>query len=346
MSKYHQLKIKEIVQETPDTVTIHFKQPLFGKIKYKSGQYITLLTNINGKNYRRCYSLCSSSETDDTLAVSVKKIENGIVSGFLNSGTVKVGDKMEIMSPMGNFIFEPQGKTDRQLLLIAAGSGITPMLSVIKTALAAETQSQILLLYGSKNKENIMFLRQLEDLIGKSKGRLRVVHFLSRSGDNVPGAIQGRMNAENIKIHIQNLPPKNTTAYLCGPAELTDAAFSLLENLEFTQIKRESFFLDDAHSQSFSGELTERSVKIHLENQIAEVLVSPETKILDAALDANLNMPYSCQSGLCTACRAKLLSGKVFMEVQEALSESELAQGYILTCQAHPLTDDVVLKVE
>ncbi len=175
---------------------------------------------------------------------------------------------------------------------------------------------------------------------------MRVVHFLSTNADNDAGAVHGRMNAENIKSHIQNLPPKNTLTYLCGPAELTDSAYLVLESMGFALFTRESFFLDDTHSQTFSGELKERTVKIHLENETADVLVSPDTKILDAALDANINMPYSCQSGLCTACRAKLLSGKVFMDVQEALSEGELAQGYILTCQAHPLTDDVVLKVE
>jgi ring-1,2-phenylacetyl-CoA epoxidase subunit PaaE len=346
MSKYHQLKIKEIVRETPDTVILHFKQPLFGKVKYAAGQYITLLTNIGGKTYRRCYSLCSSLETDDTLAVAVKRVENGVVSNFLNDNGLKAGDKTEIMSPMGNFTFEPQGKTTRNLLLIGAGSGITPLMSIIKTALYAESNSKITLLYGSRDKEHIIFFKQLNDLTAKSKGRLRVVHFLSKNASGVEGAIEGRITADKIRELSADLQPENAVAYLCGPNELMDTAQETLKNAGFSKIMRESFYIDPENTQTFTGEITERTVKIHIEGQTVEVKVSPDTKILDAALDLELNMPYSCQSGLCTACRAKLVSGKVYMEVQEALTEGEVAEGYILTCQAHPLTDDVVIDVK
>jgi ring-1,2-phenylacetyl-CoA epoxidase subunit PaaE len=344
MSKYHLLKIKDIVRETPDTVTIHFKQPLFGKIKYKSGQYITLLVAIDGKNYRRCYSICSSSETDDTLAVAVKRVENGIVSNYLND-KLNIGDKLEIMSPMGNFVFEPQSKSQKHLLLIGAGSGITPLMSMIKTCLSAENSSKITLLYGSRDKKGLIFENQLNDLVLKSKGRLRVVHFLSKDAAGVNGGISGRISADAIYAQTKDIDAKNAVAYLCGPNEMMDMAQLTLKNAGFAQVMRESFYLDTKDINADLTGLVEREVTILLEGGSYKLRVAPDTKILDAALELDMNMPYSCRSGLCTACRCKLESGKVSMEISDVLSDSEIAAGYILTCQAHPLTDDVVISV-
>lgn len=339
------LKVKEVIKETSDAVTIAFKQPLFRKIKYQSGQFLTVIVSVNGQSLRRSYSLSSSSITDDALAVTVKRVQNGVVSNYLNDH-VKEGDKIDLMEPMGNFTPPESAKN---LILWGAGSGITPLMSVIKTALVGDSSRTVTLIYANTHENSIIFKKQLAELENKYSGRFKVLHILSKpQSPNWANGLRGRLTNERTPDILNACPDlKNTNSYvmICGPQGFMEVAEQIVRGLGFgsERILKESFYLETAISDNNS--LIERKVTVLLAGQSHTLTVSPKKTILDAALDKNLDMPYSCQSGLCTACRGLCKSGKVKMDTSDGLSNKELAEGYVLTCQSHPLSDDVVIDM-
>ncbi len=347
--KTYSLKIKEITRETPDTFTIHFKQPLFSKIKYKSGQFLTIIVPINGKSERRAYSLSSAPNIDENLSITIKMIENGLVSNYVDKH-FKAGDKMEVVEPMGHFCLEPDKNLERHIILFGAGSGITPLISMAKSILVFEPHSIVSLIYGNRNTQSIIFKQTIEEMQKKYGTRFNVVHVLSRPEEDWIG-YKGRID-KVLTINVLNLLPKfdkdKTEYYLCGPEGMMNAVREALIYLQTPQekIHHESFFnISTKDDTKNTTDTVSRTVTIILDNEEFQINVKPNTTILEAGLDAGLDMPYSCQSGLCTACRGKKKSGEVKMDEDEGLSEMEIKEGYVLTCVGHPLSDDVVIEI-
>ncbi len=359
MSKYYFLKIKEITQETPDAVTLHFWHPLSEVVKYQPGQFLTFLLPQNGTKVRRSYSMSSSPYTDVSLAITVKRLPGGFASEYLTR-EVKVDDVLEVMEPMGTFVPALDADQKRNMVLIGAGSGITPLMSIAKSVLMVEPESTVYLLYGSRNEESIIFKAQLDALQAKYGERLHLIHTLSQPSSDWSGAT-GRLNKSQILKIMEGLPkpdPAATDYYLCGPDDMMEEAKRALDILAVPaeRIHKESFLT--ATTAKAHGDVTENpetldddspkahEVTVMYEGSEYKFRVEPHQTVLEAALDLDIDLPYSCQAGMCTACMGRCVSGKVHLDEEDALSKSELEAGFILTCVAHPMSDDVVLEVE
>lgn len=349
---FYLLKISEIIQETPDTISIQFEpHPSFNQ--YLPGQFLTLRANINGESIRRAYSLCTHCRVENRPAVAIRKIDGGIMTNWLFDH-LKPGMEIEAMPPTGNFVFQPHSSKRTWFMLYAAGSGITPIFSIIKGILVSEPQSFVSLLYGSRHQDNIIFKNQLDEWVLKYPGRLKVVHTLSQPGPGWYGH-EGRISEPIMMDTLEYLKPvtpfEDTKVFMCGPQEMMDFISETTQGqgVKKENIHRESFSssVDELTKQETLEELAiiERKVTILLDGDRYEVVVPPSKTILFAALDSDVDMPYSCQSGLCTACRGKCLSGKVHMDEREGLSDEEMDEGYVLTCVGHPLTDDVEIEM-
>src|SRR5688572_5900529 len=352
--KYYDLPVKNIIQETKDAISIVFGHPDNGKIGYKSGQFLTLIANVNGKEVRRAYSLCSSPFVDQDLAVTVKRVDNGLMSNWL-ADNLKVGTTMRIMEPMGQFTTEYNAGNKRHIILFAGGSGITPMMSLIKSTLVQEPDSICSLIYCNRDIDSIIFKNELEKLEITDEGRLHVIHVLDNAPMNWQG-YSGLLNHEMLTKLFERIPDwgiQKTTYLMCGPEGMMKNVESLLEkrNIPKEKIFKESFVQgtidkeDKKQPEAATGELKAREVTIRYYGQEYKVMVQPNRAILETALDQGIDLPYSCQSGLCTACRGKAISGKVKLDEEEGLSQSERNEGYVLTCVGHPLTDDVVIEI-
>ncbi len=347
MTKYYKLKVKKVIQETPEAITIYFKQPLFRKIKYHSGQFLTLIVKVAEKEYRRSYSICTSFGLDSVIGVTVKRLAGGIVSNFLND-TVKAGDDIQVMEPTGNFTFIPDKKLKRHIVLIAAGSGITPIFSMLKSVLLFEPSSFVSLIYANRNQQSIIFKELLQKLKNEFKDRLQVLTILSQPQVGWQG-LTGRINKDKLADIFRSLSvpvDKNTNCYICGPNELMDEVKLRLSSLAISeqQIFTESFIATQPKNkmQGFGV----KTVKIILDAKEYQITVPPDKSILEAALDKNIDVPFSCQSGLCTACRGLRKSGEVKTSQQDGLGDEEIALGYVLTCGCYPISDDVVIKIK
>ena len=347
------LSVRAVTRETSDTIVIQFNHPQHKTVAYKPGQYLTLLAEVNGKKIRRCYSLCSSPDVDAFPAVAVKKIPGGEMSGWLVNN-LKSGQTLEVMEPAGSFVFVPRPDKRRHILLFAAGSGITPLISMLKSVLFAEPKSSVSLVYGNRNEASIIFKAELDALLAKYPSRLRVVHCLSIPPEKWYGA-SGRISAEMLPELLDQLQPvllpEDSLYYLCGPQGLMDSVSTVLKNRKVPsdRIFRESFFTGTDAAEIIAeieeeGIIT-REVTVKYDRDTYKFSVPPNKTILEAAQDLDIDIPYSCQSGLCTSCRGKCLSGKVFMSEREGLSDSELNEGYILTCVGHPQSDNVVIEI-
>ncbi|MBS9523858.1 ferredoxin--NADP reductase [Litoribacter ruber] len=353
-SQYLSLKIREVVRETPDTVTLFFEQPE-PYLDYKAGQFLTVILDIDGKEVRRSYSLCTSPFMDPHPGITIKRVKDGLVSNFLNDKMFP-GKTITILKPMGNFTTDLHSKNRRHFTMIAAGSGITPVMGIIKSLLVNEPESKITLLYCSRSEDQIIFKKPLEDLQGKYP-QLDVVHNLTQPSDSWKG-LRGRIDAEKIKevLSTRAYPEAESKKfYLCGPEALMatakDTLLAIGERKE--DIIQESFYTsasEDAGDPTAQGvgEVPElaRTVLVMLEGQEYSFEVTPDKTILEAGLDEDLDMPYSCQSGLCTACMGKLVSGEVKMDEDAGLSESEKEEGYILCCVSRPMSGDVKIAIE
>lgn len=348
--KYHQLVVKNIIQETADAITIVFEQPE-DKISYVSGQFLTLIMPIEGKEVRRAYSLSSSIFVDEDLAVTIKRVEGGLMSNYLPDN-LKVGDTVKVMEPMGTFITSYDKNNKRHLVQFAGGSGITPMLSIIKSTLTQEPESIVSLIYCNRNIDSIILKEELTKWETNYEGRLHVIHILDDAPMNWQG-YSGLLNHDMLTSLFERIPDwgtKATTYLMCGPEGMMKNAESLLEGLNIPKdrIFKESFvqgIINKNTTDATSDKLEERIVTVIYDGEEHKITVAPDTSILEAALDDDIDLPYSCQSGLCTACRGKCTSGKVKLDEEEGLSEAELNDGYVLTCVGHPLTDDVVIEI-
>jgi ring-1,2-phenylacetyl-CoA epoxidase subunit PaaE len=352
--KYYELTVKEIVEETKDAISIVFNHPAEGKIQYKSGQFLTLIAPVQGKDVRRAYSLCTSPFVDQDLAVTVKRVDNGLLSNWLPDN-LKAGGKLKVMEPMGQFTTEFSKTNKRHIIMFAGGSGITPIMSIIKSILSEEPDSICSLIYCNRDIDSIIFKNELDKLQTIDEGRLHVIHILDNAPMNWQG-YSGLLNHDMLGKLLERIPDwgiDKTTYLMCGPEGMMKNVDTLLDarHIPKEKIFKESFVqgtIDkDAKKGSTEsvGELKAHEVTIRYDGQEYKVLVPPNKAILETALDQGIDLPYSCQSGLCTACRGKALSGKVKLDEEEGLSKSEREEGYVLTCVGHPLTDDVVIEI-
>jgi ring-1,2-phenylacetyl-CoA epoxidase subunit PaaE len=347
---YYDLKIKKIIRETEDAITIVIDNP-GEKIEYKAGQYVTLIMEIDGQEVRRSYSLSSSPETDEDLAVTVKKVEGGNVSRYLYH-QLKPGDRIRLMQPMGKFTTDFESGNERTLLLFAGGSGITPLISIIKTLLAVEERSNAILIYQNRNLQSIIFKDFIDTLSHKYPERFKVIHVLSKPEKSWKGR-SGRITADMVESIIKEtgFSHHNTDVFFCGPAGMMETAELVMAELglDRTHFHKESFVATPSkkeeveNEEEIPGDIS--NVHIFVDGQENVVTVKRDEFILETALDNDVDIPFSCQSGLCTTCRGKLISGKVRMEDPDGLSEDEIAQGYILTCVSHPDSKEIRIEI-
>ncbi len=349
---YYDVEIKEVIRETEDAVTIVLENP-DNEISYKAGQYLTLILEINGEEVRRTYSLCSSPALEDDLAVTVKKIDGGTVSRYINE-ELKAGDWIRIMEPQGNFTTEFDENNERTLLLFAGGSGITPLMSILKTALEVESKSKVLLIYQNRNLQSVIYHDQIQDLLKKYPDHLKVVHILSKPEKSWMGR-SGRLTAEMVHeiVEEESIPLDKTDVFFCGPIGMMETAELVMDELGIEKPRqyKENFVAStrekkDKEKKNSDEDFTVSTVTILLDNETRQVKVKRNEFILENALDADIDMPFSCQSGLCTTCRGKLVKGKVKMEDPDGLSEDEIARGYILTCVSRPASKEIKIDME
>jgi ring-1,2-phenylacetyl-CoA epoxidase subunit PaaE len=350
---YFDLTVKNIIHETKEAISVVFEQPAT-KINYKSGQFLTLIVPMSGKDVRRAYSLCSSPFVDQDLAVTVKRVDNGLMSNWLPDN-LKVGAKVKVMEPMGQFTTEFAKDNKRHLIMFAGGSGITPMMSIIKSTLTQEPDSICSLIYCNRDIDSIIFKQEFDKMQTTYEGRLHVIHILDNAPMNWQG-YSGLLNHDMLTKLFERIPNwgiEKTTYLMCGPEGMMKNAETLLvqQNIPKEKTFKESFVqgtIDKESKKDAAPEKAEakaREVTIRYDGQEYKVMVEPNRAILETALDQGIDLPYSCQSGLCTACRGKAISGKVKLDEEEGLSQSERDEGYVLTCVGHPLTDDVVIEI-
>lgn len=336
---FSKVKVKEVVNETADAVSIHFEPN--EKVGYKSGQFFTVSVQVDGKEERRAYSLCSSPFVDEFPAVAVKRVDGGKVSNYLND-QVRVGDELLLMDPIGNFTTDFVSSNERHIVLFGGGSGITPLISIAKSTLDQEPNSKITLVYANRNESSIIFKNAIDEM---HSDRFNVIHVLEDAPENFDGHT-GRITPEIIKEVLTAVNTNKGEYFMCGPGPMMDVVMDTLVgmNLPSEKIHKESF-VSEAAEVEVSDEVIAREVTIIYDDEEFKYTVEPNETILEKGLEEDVDLPFSCQSGLCTACRGKCISGKVKMMEDEGLSEAEIDEGYVLPCVSHPLTDDVVIEI-
>jgi ring-1,2-phenylacetyl-CoA epoxidase subunit PaaE len=350
--KTYFLQVKEVIKETDDAITIAFWHPLSEQIKYKAGQFLTLIVPADGgKKVRRSYSMSSSPHSDTSVAVTVKRVAGGLVSNYL-CDEVKTGDFIEAIEPMGNFFIEPNAELERNLVLIGAGSGITPLMSMAKSVLKIEPKSKVTLVYGNRKAESIIFRKELIELEAQNHDSFQVAHILSQ-GDETWAGHRGRINSSNIVMMLKSMDVhfKSEVFYMCGPAEMMDDVIGSLEMFDVPKerIHKENFnapMLDEEMEENDTEGLKTQEITVKYDGDDFTFKVEPHQSILEAALALDIDLPYSCQAGMCTACLGTCTSGTVMMDEDDGLTESEIKEGYVLTCVGHPTSKSVVIEIE
>ena len=353
---FHNLTIADVKKETDECISIAFTIPLNleEQFKFVHGQNLTLKTNIDGEEIRRSYSICSSP-ADNELRVAIKKVNGGKFSIFANE-KLKKGDTIEVLAPSGKFNTSLSVQHKKNYLAIAAGSGITPILSIIKTTLATEPESNFTLVFGNKSRSSIIFFEALEALKNKYLQRFNFINILSREKTDAEINF-GRINAEKLAELKKIIDYKKINeSFICGPEEMIFCAkdFLIEQGAKKDNIHFELFTTPGEKKRiEARGQMIEKhtgpksKVTIKLDGRSLDFDLGFESdSILDAALQQGADLPYACKGGVCGTCRAKLVDGQVEMDVNYALEPEEVAQGFILTCQAHPKTEKVVVDFD
>lgn len=355
--KFHALKVSDIRRETADCVSVAFEVPsdLAEEYRFSPGQYLTLETDISGEKVRRSYSLCSSP-FDGELRVAIKQVEGGKFSTWANSN-LSVGTEMQVMSPDGKFIAKIDAAQKHNYVAFAAGSGITPIYSILKSVLEEEPNSTFTLFYGNKTSKSVIFKEQIEALKNTYMNRLEVHHVLSRE-DQGTDLLKGRIDdikCENFSQRFFDI--KDVDGYfLCGPEAMINGVSGKLQDLgaEKTKIHYE-LFTSPTDSLAGKTKVEKKSEGPKLDSKLTVILDGDEThfdlnsdgdSVLDAALDAGADVPYACKGAVCCTCRAKVLEGEVEMDMNYALEDDEVEDGYVLTCQSHPRSEKVVISFD
>lgn len=350
MSSFHNLSVSKINRETDKAVSISFNLPenLKNTFAFKAGQYITLKMHIDGHEVRRDYSLCVSPKSGE-LKVAVKEVTDGTFSAFANN-TLKVGDTIEVAPPKGRFVFTPNDSKTKNIALFAAGSGVTPILSIIKCALEEEVYSKVILVYGNKTTKDTMFLNELLELQHQYKERFSIQFVFSQQDED--DSIFGRIEKSTVNYVVKNKHKhiEVDAFYLCGPEAMIHTVKDVLTEHGIDK-ERIHFELFKAAKQDEVEEAAKVSsgktkITITVDDETTSFEMSQKQTILEAALDEDLDAPYSCQGGICSSCLARITEGEATMRQNNILTESEVAEGLILTCQAHPTSATIVVDYD
>jgi ring-1,2-phenylacetyl-CoA epoxidase subunit PaaE len=360
---FHPLRVRSVEPDTQEAVIVSFDVPdgLRAVFGFTQGQYLTLRADVDGQDLRRSYSICAGVD-DGELRVGVRKVRGGVFSNWINEN-LRAGDSVRVMAPQGRFFVPLDRSVKRHHVGIAGGSGITPILSIMKTVLVREPLSSFTLIYGNRQLQSTMFKEEIEDLKNQHMTRLMLHHVFS---DEQTEALlnHGRMNRDKVADFLTSVVPaaQIDQVYVCGPFQMNDEAEAALlaAGVPENRIHIERFGValptgntaavtvaDAVMHEAKSGDAAQASIGIirdGLRREITFYIGQPS--ILDAASAAGLEVPYSCTSGVCGTCRAKVIEGKVRMERNFALDRKEVADGFVLTCQAHPLTERVVLSFD
>ena len=354
---FHSLPIRSIQAETADCISLTLDVPndLKDQFQYLPGQYLTFRAGIDGDEIRRSYSLCSAPH-ENRLTVAIKKIDGGKFSNYAHK-SLTPGDRIDVMPPMGHFHPHLQASNHKHYLAIAAGSGITPVLSILKAVLQTEPDSRFTLVYGNRDRQSIIFFEELEGWKNKHLGRLQLIHVLSR--ERTDSALnKGRIDADKL-AQLRSLIDYTSVneCFLCGPEALIETARQTLptlgidsKNIHFElfttaaqqakqQKKQETVEVLGGPQSTVTLRVDGRSVDVNIPQNGAQT-------ILDAALHQGADLPYACKGGMCCTCKAKLIEGEVKMDVRWGLEDEEVAQGFILTCQAIPTTQKLVVDFD
>lgn len=361
MQHFHHLKASKVSRETNDCVHIGFTIPdqLRHEFSFKQGQYLNLKFLFNGEDLRRSYSIINApSEENQELEILVKKLDQGIVSTYLNN-ELKVGDVVEVLSPMGHFYTNYHPSNEKTYIGLAAGSGISPVLSNIKEALYQEPLSKAYLLFSNKSLNEIIFKKEIDALVEKFEGRLHVIYLLSREKHFEDELFEGRISAEKLDLIFQRfpeIPVQESTFFICGPSEMIKGISEYLKNekkVPSLQIMYEYYVAPDEEG---NAEMSDEFKAIpNIESMVTLIidddeysfhLNSKKKSILDQALNDKLPVPFACKGGVCCTCKAQVMEGEVFMEKNFALTEDEVERGFVLTCQCHPTTNVVMLNYD
>ena len=355
MSKFHPLIIASVARETRDAVTLTFDVPpaLGDAFRFVQGQHLTLRADIGGEHVRRSYSICSAVQ-DDKLRIAVKKTPGGVFSTWANEH-LRRGATIDVMPPMGHFNVALEAANRKHYVGFAAGSGITPLLSIVKTTLLTEADSRFTLFYGNRSSSAVIFREELADLKDRFLTRLNLVYVMSREPQDIE-ILNGRIDRNKADALLEHWVDMSEvdTAFVCGPDGMMQAVAESLQahGLPKSQIKIELFAASIPKHEHRVPELlppgrSECAVTVIIDGARREyTLEKTKENILDAALKQGIELPYSCKGGVCSTCRAKLIEGEVDMDVNFALEDYEVARGFVLCCQSYPVTDRVTVDFD
>ncbi len=349
--QFHALPVKSVSRDA-DALVVGFGVPeaLRDSFAFEPGQYLTLRTDVNGEDLRRSYSICSTPD-DAEMRVGIRLLPGGQFSGWAAQNLV-AGQTLQVMPPQGRFTIAPDATAQRHLLFIAAGSGITPMLSLIRTLLAREPKTRCTLIYGNRRVATMMFKEELEDLKDRHLQRFTLLPVFSREAQDAP-LFNGRLDEQRVGEFLRTLVPADSVdeAFVCGPAGMLDGAVAALERsgLSASRIHVERFGDVNAAAAHHveEGDADHAKVALVIDGLTRQVEFRlSDPSILDAARRTGLDVPYACKAGVCSTCKGKVLEGSVRMDRNLALTEAEVAQGFVLCCQAHPTTPSVTITLD
>ena len=352
--RFHRLAVSDLRRESADAVSLTFAIPqaLADDYRFAPGQYLTLRTTLDGEEVRRSYSICSGPD-DGELRIAVKKVDGGAFSSWA-ADELKAGDQLDVMTPTGRFGVAPAPEQARVYAGFAAGSGITPILSIVKGVLAREPHSRFFLFYGNRSAAGMLFREELEELKDRFMQRLSLFHVISGEEQDIP-ILHGRLDGEKVRVLLRSLIPAAEIdhVFICGPTGMSEDIEATCRDLGIAadRIHVERFVSE------FGGKPRAKTVisatappramaSLTIDGKRREVPVAEGESILDAALRAGMDLPFACKGGMCSTCRAKLVEGDARMEVNYSLEPWELEKGFILTCQARPVSDRVVVDYD
>lgn len=355
MSRFHPLRVASCRNETRDAVIVTFDVPdrLRSAFRFVQGQHLTLRVSIDGRDLRRSYSICSAP-FENTLRVAIKRVPDGLFSSWAHQH-LKPGQFIDCMEPSGHFHVPLEPSSTRHHVAFAAGSGITPVLSILKTTLAGEPQSHVTLVYGNRASTSVLFREELADLKDRYTARFSLVHILSREHQDID-LFTGRIDREKCDQLFERWIDPSTidVAYICGPRSMMEGVSESLQShhIDKSRIKMELFSagLPQAprrHNASDEERAPQCEVTVIQDGHRRKFQVSRNQQtVLDSALEQGIELPYACKGGVCSTCRCKLTQGEVEMGTQYALEDYEIARGFILPCQSYALTDELVLDYD
>lgn len=347
MSSFFKLNISEIRRETKDAVSILFNVPDLLKTNYKfiAGQYLNLKLSIDGQDIRRAYSICSSPESGE-LRIAVKAVKNGLFSQFANA-TLQVNNTLEVAAPEGNFTFEPNADRQKNYAAFAAGSGITPVMSILKSVLSSEPKSSFVLVYGNKSPEDTIFHAEIHALQQQYVGRFFVHYAYSQA--KIDGEVFGRIEKSTVNLVLKNKHSGTDfdKFFLCGPEEMINTVSNVLKenNVAEKNIKFE-LFTTTSTEKTIAKSAEHSAVTMLVDGDTFTFEMSSKQTILEAALKQGIDAPYSCQGGICSSCLCRITEGTAEMKKNSILTDGEIADGLVLSCQAIPTSSTIFVDYD